>query len=115
MIPKKIKIAPVFNDGIVSICHKIQKKDKFNTPIRGVYETEEIMKSWYNLMGVTAQDTYFANADGKHVTSKIMIRGKVRIDPTWSVKLDGKDYEIYRSYYNAKDDGTEITLTEVSK
>lgn len=106
---------PVYTTGIVVFGTKVQKKDKYGTPIRGQYETSEAYRDWYRKLGITAQDTYYANADDASITRKIAIRGDVDIDVKWVAELGGKSYTVYRVFYSYKNNETEISLAEVNQ
>lgn len=106
-------IKPVYNDGVVTLFSKTPKKDKFNTPIRGEYTESEVVKHWFRRLGVTIQDTYYSSADDKEVKEKIAIKGNQQIDCKLMAKAFKKSYEIYRVYFNANKNETEISLVEV--
>ncbi|MGX7099593.1 hypothetical protein ACWOBH_06225 [Globicatella sanguinis] len=110
---KPVQIAQNYNDGVVKFYEKEPKVDEYNTPIRGQYQETETYRDWFRRLGVTVQDVYFSNADAMKVTEKVAIRGNVTIDSKWSAKINGKSYEVYRSYYNGKESETEISLAEV--
>ena len=106
-------IQPVYNDGLVTLIEYTQKVDDYGTPIGGL-EPRVIDKYWYRDISLTASDTYYAHADDTELSSKIAIRGKVKINPKWLAKID-TDHEIYRTYYNPKKNETEISLKEVQQ
>ena len=106
-------IAPVYNAGVVILSEKKQSYTKLNTPIRGKYELTEVSKYWFRKLGITSQDMYHAQAMGKELNMKVAIRGDVEINPHHIAMIGRKRYEIYRVYYNWKNDETEISLTEV--
>lgn len=112
---KRGPITEVYNGGIISFYEKEVLKDKFGTPINR-YNEKLISEDWYRYLGLTAQDIYYARADDKQLTVKIAIKGQVNIDVKWRATLNdvnGKTFEVYRSFYNYRRDETELSLMEV--
>lgn len=102
----------VYNAGKADIGVKERLKDEFGTPIgRSEFQSKLVM--WYRNLGITADDSYYARAEGTEVERKIAIKGYRDINTQWHVKLTNKTYAIHRVYYNPKDDETELTLFEV--
>lgn len=110
---KPVQIAQNYNDGVIKLYEKTQEVDKYNTPIRGRYTEQEVYKDWFRRLGVTVQDTYYSSADKMKVTEKVAIKGNVVIDSQWSAKINQKQYEVYRVYFNGETQETEISLSEV--
>lgn len=109
------QIYQVYNAGVVEFYTKTIMKDRFNTPIRGQYSKDLVLRDWFRKLGITSEDTYHASADDKKLTRKIAIRGDIDVDVKWFASIDGKEYEIYRYYYAYKKNETEISLVEVAE
>lgn len=105
-------IQPVYNDGLVTLIEFTQAVDEYGTPIGGL-KPKIINQHWYRDISLTASDTYYAHADDTELSSKIAIRGKVKINIKWVAEIDNVEHEIYRTYYNPKKNETEISLKEV--
>lgn len=103
----------VYTSGVVTFGEKVQKKDKYNAPIRGKFEIKPCRKEWFRQLGITAQDTYYASADQTQLSRKIAIRGDVVINPEWVAEIEGKKYTVYRVFYAYRHNETEISLSEV--
>lgn len=112
MLKKPEIIQQVYNDGLVELIKRTQKTDDYGTPIGGV-EEEVIYKVWFRDLSLTATDTFYAHADDTDLTSKIAVRGKMKISTKWLAVIDDTEHEIYRTYYNPKNKEMEISLTEV--
>ena len=110
---KPVQIAQNYNDGVIEFYTKEQIVDEYNTPIRGKYEETIEYADWFRYLGVTAQDVYYSNADGSKVVQKVAIKGKVIVDTKWSVRIETKHYEVYRSFVNGETNETELSLAEV--
>ncbi|TLQ49282.1 hypothetical protein FEZ33_01210 [Ruoffia tabacinasalis] len=113
MLKKPEVIQQVYNDGTVVFNERKQAYDKYGTPIRNKYSLEEVSRAWFRYLGITSQDTYHAHADGKELTEKIAIKGKTVIDVKWTLQINSNTYEVYRSYYNSKNNETELSLVGV--
>lgn len=113
MLKKPEIIQQVYNDGLVELIKRTQKTDDYGTPIGGV-DKVTIDKVWFRDLSLTATDTFYAHADDTDLTSKIAVRGKMKISTKWLAVIDDTEHEIYRTYYNPKNKETEISLMEVS-
>lgn len=105
-------IQQVYNDGLVQFIELKRVVDDYGTPIHAS-EPEVKAEMWYRDLSLTASDTYFAHADDTDLNSKIAVRGKVKVSVKWIAGISGTEYEIYRTYYNPKNNETEISLMEV--
>lgn len=114
MLKKPDIIQQVYNDGRAVFVELIQKVDDYGTPIRGEGEEEIHHEQWFRYLGITAQDVYYAHADDKNLSSKIALKGNVKINTKWRAGVNGKRHEIYRTYYNPKRNETELSLVEVA-
>lgn len=110
---KPVQIAQNYNDGVIIFFSKEHKEDEYNTALRGQYTEQEVYADWFRRIGVTVQDTYYSNADNVKVTEKVAIKGNVTIDSEWSAKIDDRNFEVYRVFYNVNNVETEISLSEV--
>lgn len=104
-----------YNHGIVEFVEIITQTDEFGTPLRGKFAEQLIYRDWYRKLGVTAEDTYFANADDKVLSRKVALRGDVSVDVKWHAKIDGKYFSVYRVFYSYKRNETEVSFVEVVK
>lgn len=103
----------VYNDGLAKFYIKEQAYDPYGTPIPGGTDVLKL-SAWFREGGVTAQDTFYAQSLGQELTRKVIIRGKIAIDPKWTVQIESEAYEVYRSYINPKNE-TEVSLIEVTE
>lgn len=110
---KKDIIANVFNDGIAHFNTKKTRLDEYNSPIRNSYDLEEIEKYWFRWLGVSQEDIYIANADGKRISKKIGIDGNVDIDVKNIVVINDEKYEIYNTSYHFKRKETILNLIKI--
>ena len=113
MLKKPQIIAPVYNDGVIYFYEKDRTKDEYGTPIRREHEKSLVFKEWFRYIGITAEDTYYSNAEDKRLSLKVAVRSNVQINVKWTVEINGVSYEIYRQYYNSRKNETEISLVEV--
>lgn len=107
------KIYQVYNDGIIELNEKTNKKDKYNTVIRGQFDLSVTHREWFRNLGITAEDVYYASADDKTISMKVAVRGKIRVNPQWVAVIDEVKYSIYRFYFNPKRNETEISLVVI--
>ena len=108
-------IQPVYNDGFAKFYDIIEKTDEWGTPIRGEFEKGNLqLEIWFRYLGITAQDVYYAKADDENLTSKIAVRGNIRINTKWQLEINDVNYQIYRTYFNPKNNESELSLVEVS-
>jgi len=103
----------VYNDGIVEFKSKVPKKDEYGTPLPGKYTFETKLKYWWRTLGVTSQEIIDAKTIDQELTKKIGVCGNQEIDSEWRAFIDTRQFEIFRSFYNYKNDETEISLVEV--
>lgn len=108
-------VGTVYNDGVVSLKEKIPAKDEYNTPIPGKYTYKDKTSSWYRNLGVTSQEDLDAKTFDKRITKKIGIPGNQETDSQWRAVIGERHFEIYRSYFNYKNDETELSLVEVDE
>lgn len=114
LLKKPDVVQKVYNDGLAEFYDVVEKTDEWDTPIRGEFEKGNIqLESWFRYMGITAQDDHYAKADGKILSSKIAIRGNVKVNTKWLIEIDGVDHQVYRTYYNAPRGESELSLMEV--
>lgn len=106
-------VSTVYNDGIVELKSKKPKVDRYGTPIPNQYEFESQFKSWWRTLGITSQEVIDAKSINRELTKKIGISGNQNIDSRWRAFINGRQFEVFRSYYNYKNDETEISLVEV--
>ena len=105
----------IYNHGIVEFVEIVTRTDEFGTPLRGKFTEKIIYRDWYRKLGITAEDTYFANADDKVLSRKVALRGDVNVDVKWRAKIDGKYFSVYRVFYSYKRNETEVSFVEVVK
>lgn len=103
----------IYNAGIADIGVADKTYDDFGTPI-GKAEFQSRTKAWYRNLGITAEDVFYARSDNTELQKKIALKGYVEVNTKWQVKITSQNYEVYRVYYNPKDDETELNLVEVS-
>lgn len=114
--PNKFEVVRiVYNDGIIEFKEKTPKKDYYGTPIPGEYDFESQMKSWWRTLGITSQDVVDSRSIDTEITKKIGIPGNQEIKTQWRAFIGEKEYEIFRSFYNYKNDETEVSLVEVDQ
>lgn len=115
ILGKNELVGIVYNDGIVELKSKKPKVDEYGTPIPGQYDFESELKSWWRTLGITSQEVIDAKNIDTDLTKKIGVAGNQQIDSKWRAFIGTKEYEIFRSYYNYKNDEMEISLVEVGR
>lgn len=108
-------VAQVYNDGIVDFKSKVPKLDKYGTPIPNQYKFESQFKSWWRTLGITSSEIVDSRTIDTEITKKIGVAGNRDIDTQWRASIGSKHYEIFRSFYNYKNDEMEISLVEVGQ
>lgn len=103
----------VYNDGIVELKSKVPMKDDYGTPLPGKYTYQTKTKSWFRTLGITSQEVIDAKTVDQELTKKIGIPGNQEIDTSWRAFIGEKQFELFRCFYNYKNDETEISLVEV--
>lgn len=103
----------VYNDGIIELKSKEPLKDDYGTPIPGKYIYESQLKSWWRTLGITSQEVIDAKTINRELTKKIGIPGNQDVNSKWRAFIGKEEFEIFRSFYNYKNDETEISLVEV--
>lgn len=112
-LKKNELVSTVYNDGIVDFKSKAPKKDEYGTPIPNQYDFENQFRSWWRTLGITSQEVIDAKNINSELTKKIGVSGNQNIDSQWRAFINGRQFEIFRSYYNYKNDEMEISLVEV--
>lgn len=112
-LKKNELVSTVYNDGIVEFKSKVSKNDKYGTPIPNQYVFESKLKTWWRTLGITSQEVIDAKSINSELTKKIGVPGNQNIDSRWRAFINGRQFEVFRSYYNYKNDETEISLVEV--
>lgn len=112
-LKKNELVAQVYNDGVVELKSKVPQVDEYGTPIPGKYVFETQLKSWWRTLGITSQEVIDAKAIDRELTRKIGVLGNQNIHSQWRAFIGERQYEIFRSFYNYKNDETEISLVEV--
>ena len=113
-LKKNELVETVYNDGVIDLKSKEPMKDEYNTPIPGKYIYESKLKSWWRTLGITSQEDLDAKSIEKKLTKKIGIPGNQNVDSQWRAFIGKQQFEIYRSFYNYKNDETELSLVEVA-
>ena len=106
-------VETVYNDGTLELKAKVPLKDDYGTPIPGKYTYEPKLKSWWRTLGITSQEVVDAKSIDRELTKKIGVTGNQEIDSRWRAFIGDKEFEIFRSFYNYKNDEMEISLLEV--
>lgn len=106
-------VGVVYNDGVVELNSKVPQLDEYSTPIPGKYDFTFKHKSWFRMLGITSQEDMDAKAFEKKLVKKIGIPGNKDIDSKLRAFIGTREFEIYRSFYNYKNDETELSLVEV--
>lgn len=106
-------VETVYNDGIVEFKSKVPEKDEYGTPLPGKYTFETKLKFWWRTLGITSQEVIDAKSIDRELTKKIGVTGNQEIDSRWRAFIGDKEFEIFRSFYNYKNDEIEISLVEV--
>lgn len=112
-LKKNELVETVYNDGVVELKSKVPLKDEYDTPIPGKYSYETQLKSWWRTLGITSQEVIDAKSIDRELTSKIGVPGNQNIDSRWRAFIGEREFEIFRSFYNYKNDEVEISLVEV--
>ena len=107
-------IHQVYNAGKVTLYETQPRLNEYGSPIRGEEELVPKVSYWFRELGLTASDVYHAHADDTDLTRKLAVRGNILVDVKWKAQATNKLYEIYRAYYNPKQNETELNLVEVA-
>lgn len=102
----------VYNAGKAYFGEVITERNEYGEPT-GNRVFEEHLVRWYRKLGVTAEDMYYAKADAKEMKGKIAIKGDVEVDTKWHLKMGDRTYAVYRVYFDARKEETEINYVEV--
>lgn len=106
-------IETVYNDGIVELKSKVPKVDDYGTPIPGKYDFKLELSSWWRTLGITSQEVIDVKNIDRELTKKIGVTGNQEFDSRWRAFIGDKEFEVFRSYYNYKNNEMEISLLEV--
>lgn len=112
---RKNRIQPAYSDGKITIVEKIQKTDKYNTPIPGESDINELGSYFFRLKGIHSQDKIEFGNQGLELERQVLIPLNMHIHSGMTAVLNDDDnvlYDIVKIFPDFNNRETEILLAK---
>lgn len=109
------RVQNAYNDGIITIVKKTNKKDEYNTVIPGKYELEELGWYFFRLKGIHSQDKIEFGNKGIELERQVLIPLNLHIHSGMTAILNNDKetlFDILKVFPDFTNDELEMLLAK---